>query len=260
MREYETGSGTRVLETGTNTGTTPVVVTSGAGGYNNGYGSGGLLETVVLASVLGNRGFGLGGNGTSDVVTSQNTSELRKDVAETSAEVHKLGNEVQNAFTLQTATLASEFRNLDNKICETDKAAIEAKYEAKIQVLESTNNILTKVDDRTLAIKDQLYGLSTTMASEFCDVKHQMEENKNDLALQMERGFNKLEDQRLRDEIARLREERDCNRNNLLFSQQTNSMLNAIDSQLQRQTSQIVQFGTGNTGTSIPTSTNNSVS
>jgi hypothetical protein len=267
MREYETGSGTRVLETGASTGT-PIVVNTPSGGYNSGYGygSGGLIDAVVLAGILGNNRFGYGNSG-EDSVSSQNVSNLRKDVAENAAEVHKLGNEMQQAFAAQTASQAADFRNLDNQICAVEKAAIEAKYEGKIQTLESTNLITDKIDVTTGNLKDQIYGLSTTIASEFCDVKHEMEKNKNELSLQMERSFNKLEENRLRDEIAALREQLDCQRrdrdaltNNLIMSQQTNSILNAIDSQLQRQTSQIVQFGTGNTGTSIPTNTNNSVS
>lgn len=278
MREYETGGGaTRVLETGTPPVIAPTFVQPGAATGTYGYGSGGILEAIILASVLGGNRFGLGANGTTDVVTSQNTSELRKDVAESAAEVHKLGNEIQSAFAGQTASMAHEFRNLDNKICETDKAALESKYEAKIQTLESTNSVINKIGDTTINIKDQLHGISTNLASEFCDLKHLMEKNTADLSLQAERNhngttlqiereFNKLEQHRLKDEVAALREQLECQRrdrdtltNNLLMSQQTNSILNAIDSQLQRQTSQIVQFGTGNGAVSTPTATNNTV-
>lgn len=262
MREYETGTGsTRVVETGT----TPVVASTFVtpnGNQGNGY-SNNLIEAAVLLGILGN---GRLGHNDGDSVLGQNVSNLRKDVADNGTEIHKLGNEIQQAFAAQTASQASDFRNLDNQICMVEKAAIEAKYEGKIQTLESTNLITDKIDTTTGAIKDQIYGLSTTMASEFCDVKHEMERNKNELSLQMERSFNKLEEQRLRDEITALREQLDCQRrdrdtltNNLLMSQQTNSILNAIDSQLQRQTSQIVQFGTGNGAVSTPTNTNNSV-
>jgi hypothetical protein len=269
IREYESGAGaSKVLETGS----TPVVASTfitpngNQGGYGYGY-NGNILEAVILASILGNGRLGYGADTSADSVLGQNVSNLRKDVADNAAETHKLGNEIQQAFAAQTASQAADFRNLDNQICMVEKAAIEAKYEAKIQTLESTNLITDKIDSTTGALKDQIYNLSTTIASEFCDVKHEMEKNKNELSIQMERSFNKLEENRLRDEIAALREQLDCQRrnqdaitNNLLMSQQTNSILNAIDSQLQRQTSQIVQFGTGNGAVSTPTSTNNSVS
>lgn len=257
----------------------PLATAPVAGLGGTGFGSGGFLEAALLLGILGgNRnGLGIAGAGT-DVVSAQNVSELRKDVADSAAEVHKLGNEIQSSFALQTATLSADFRNLDNQICESDKNAIRAQYEAKIASLQSTNEITNKIDFSTADLKNQLFGLATNVASEFCSLRHQIESgnaeislqaerNHNATTLQIERSFCKLEENRLRDEIAALREERECSRrredsinNSLIMSQQTNSILNAMDSQLQRQTSQIVQFGTGNGAVSTPTSTNNQVS
>lgn len=282
MRELESGgSGPVIAPTFVNPAasaipTIPTLPT--AGGYG-GYGNNGILEMAVLLGLVGNRGFGFGnnGNGNEDQVSAQNTSNLRKDVAEIGTEVHKLGNEIQSAFAIQTADNSSNFRNLDNQICETDKNAIRAQYEGKIQTLESTNTILDKIDDRAIGIKDQLYGMSTTMASEFCDLKHLMEHNTNKLSLQAERNSNEtnqlikdkfceLETKALENEIAKLREQLECQRrdrdaitNSLMLSQQTNSIVNAIDSQLNRQTSSLVQIGTGNLGASTPSSTNTTV-
>lgn len=278
MREFDSGVSGGPVIAPTFYPAASAVPTTPTGGY--GYGGNGILEMAVLLGLVGNRGFGYGngnGSGNEDQVSAQNTSNLRKDVAEIGTEVHKLGNEIQSAFALQTADLSSNFRNLDNQICETDKNAIRAQYEGKIQTLESTNSILDKIDDRAIGIKDQLYGMSTTMASEFCDLKHLMEHNTNKLSLQAERNSNEtnqlikdkfcdLETKALENEIARLREQVECQRrdreainNSLLMSQQTNSILNAVDSQLNRQTSQIVQFGAGNGAVSTPTSTNNTV-
>lgn len=249
----------------------PVIPTTG---YGNGFGGGGLLESVLLLSVLGNRGLGGYGNGycgdTGSQVADQNISNLRKDVAQNATEVHKLGNEMQQAFAQQTASLASDFRNLDNQICETDKNAIRAQYEGKIATLESTNQITDRIDSTTGDIKTQIYGLSTAVASEFCDLRHLIERGNSDLALQAERNHNattlqiersfcKLTEDNLRAEIERLKEERACTRDSILMGSQTNSILNAIDSQLQRQTSQIVQFGTGNAAIPTTTSSANTV-
>lgn len=240
MREYDNGSGSPLIGP---TVVTPAVSPTTSNGYS-GYGNGGILETALVLGLLGNRGFGGYGYGNNcngeDTVTSQNVSNLRKDVADTKTEVHKLGNEIQAAFATQTADLASNFRNLDNQICEADKNAIRAQYEGKIQTLESTNSILDKIDDKSSAIKDQLYSISTTMASEFCDLKHIMEKNTNYLSLQAERNSNttnqlikdkfcELETKALENEITRLREQVDCQRRDrealnttLLMSQQTN--------------------------------------
>lgn len=245
----------------------PVVPAVGGAGFG-GFGNGGILEGIILASLLGNRG--LLGNGADGVVagtvTAQNVADLRKDVADNAKEVHVLGNEIAAMFATHNLTNAGEFRNLDNQICDVEKEAIKAQYEAKIATLQATNEITNKIDASTVDIKNQLFGISTTMASEFCDTKHLIERGNAALSLQIERGFNKITEDDLRDKIDVLRDERECYRrergsfnDNLLMSQQTNSILNAIDSQLQRQTSQIVQFGAGNLATPVNTNTQTSV-
>jgi len=265
----------------------PVAPVAPVGGL--GYGSGGLLESVVLLSLLGNRGlggYGLGGGDTvAATVTAQSVSDLRadvgqlaKDVVGVNTTVHAVGNETQAAFALAATNQAAEFRNLDNQICDVEKEAIKAQYESKIATLQSTNEITNKIDLSTVDIKNQLYNMSTTMASEFCDTKHliekgnadlalQAERNYNGLTLQLERGFCKIAEDALRAEIADLRDQRECNRRQTdlintgnLLANQTNSILNTIDSQLQRQTSQIVQFGTGNSATPTNTNTQTTVS
>lgn len=254
----------------------PAIAPAVAAPVVGGFGGGGLLETIIALSLLNKTGTGvLGGDVVAGTVTAQNISDLRSDVAGVNTNVHILGNEMQAAFAVQTASQAGEFRNLDNQICSVEKEAIKAQYESKIATLQSTNEITNKIDASTIDLKNQLFGISTVMASEFCDTKHliergnaelalQAERNTNALSLQMERGFCKVSEDSLRATIEALRDERECSRRerdgftqNLLLSQQTNSILNAIDSQLQRQTSQIVQFGAGNVAT--PVNTNNQV-
>lgn len=240
---------------------------------NTGWGNGGFLESLVLLSLLGNRnGLGLGTAGdvagiAGTTVLEQNVSELRKDVQGVNTTVHELGNEIQGALAIQSSTQAAEFRNLDNQICDVEKEAIKAQYESKIATLQATNEITNKIDTSTVDIKNQLFGISTAMASEFCDTKHLIERGNAALSLQMERGFCQLTENSLRDQIAALRDERDCFRrerasinDNILMSQQTNSILNAIDSQLQKQTSQIVQLGGANVATPTNSNTQTTVS
>lgn len=243
-----------------------------------GFGNGGFLETIIAASLLGNRGLIGGDCGAGTTVLEQNVSDLRKDVADNGKEIHVLGNEVAGMFAAQNLANAGEFRNLDNQICNSEKEAIKAGYEAKIATLQSTNEITNKIDASTVDVKNQLFGISTVMAAEFCDTKHliergnaeialQAERNKNDLSMQMERGFCKIADDALRAQLASLLDERDCYRrerqsivDSAVVSQQTNSILAAIDSQLQKQTNQIVQFsGLSSVATPTTTSTQNTV-
>ncbi len=269
---------------------------SPVGGFGTGFGNNSFLETIIALSLIGRNGLGgIGGygaapglvtDGVGATVTAQNVADLRKDVADVGKDVvgvnttvHALGNEMHVAMAQAATVQAGEFRNLDNQICETDKNAIRAQYESKIANLQSTNEITNKVDTSTNVIQNQLFGISTTLASEFCNTNHLIERGNSDLALQaerntnllsmqMERGFCKIENDAKDALIAELRDQRECSRRRddlntyaVINSQQTSTLTNLFDSQLQKQTSQIVQFtGPNGSSTAIPTVTNNQVS
>lgn len=253
----------------------PAVGTIGTGG--------GLLESLVLLSALGGRGLGVN-DCDKNTLVEQGCSDIRKDVADIGKEVHVLGNELQASFSRGEISLANQFRNLDNQICETDKNAIRSAYESKIASLESTNAITGKIESCCDGIKDQIFALSTNMNTQFCNTNHLIERNHADILLNQERNTNQitlqaerntnairtdikdqfceLREKSLQDTIDELRDERECHRRERdiintgnLLSAQTTAIAQIVGSQLQRQTSDIVQFGTGNVATPLNTNT-----
>lgn len=219
--------------------------TKGTGYTDGGFGGGGIMSAILLSSLLGRNGL-VGGNGD---VSGNNTnhailSDLRKDVGDAALEAAKTESRIQAAIQVQDANNNVNFRALDNKICETQKDAIVVGKDAIINSLQ--------IEARTT---DRITNFERNVDNQFCDVKSQIAVVKNDLGLQIERGFCDLREKTLEDKVAELLRAQDDLKNNLLFSNQ----INAINSTLQNQhmANKVVQFGTGNAA--IPTNTQNQV-
>lgn len=134
-------------------------VGGGYGGFGGGFGQGGILEGIILASLLGRGGRGglLGGDGGSDNVS------LSADgiAAKTAALVNQ--NADQNALlgAIQAANIQNinESRALGSAVCEAEKTNLQQFYTAAIQ---SANN--------TQAIKDQATAFAIVADKRFDDL------------------------------------------------------------------------------------------
>lgn len=144
------------------------------GGYPSAYAGGiggiggvGLVGLIGLNSFLGRDGFGAGaGTGAGiagTTVLEQNVSELRKDVAGVNTTVEALGNELQGALAMQNLSQQGEFRNLDNRLCDSEKAALTAAYQSSIQGFQNTQ-----------AIQSQMTAFQVANDKEFCAIKSQI--------------------------------------------------------------------------------------
>lgn len=148
------------------TGATDVV-----GGYPAAYAGGmgglGLVGLIGLNSFLGNRGlgdgFGAGAGIAGTTVLEQNVSELRKDVAGVNTTVEALGNELQGALAMQNLAQSGEFRNLDNRLCDSEKSALQAAFAATIQGMQNTQ-----------AIQTQMTAFQVANDQQFCAIKSQI--------------------------------------------------------------------------------------
>lgn len=203
-------------------------------GAGFGFGSGGLLEGLLFASLFGRRGFGdhggcdrgdvLAGDVAAKVVELQNTSDLKAEVnGVKSAIIHDL-QEVQ--------------ADLQREICDAKLDAVKAGMEAKIESLRIENNIINKVGD-----------VATEIQAVKCHVDGKIAASTQHILDRM--NADKLDEKN--DEIAQLRDRNRHMEQTLLFSNQMNSLTSMIDSINQKLSNKVVQFGVGNIAT--PTNT-----
>lgn len=154
-------------------------ITQGAtdviGGYPSAYGLGGGLNSIGLVGLVGlnsfmgngwNNGWNQGGfrDGVAGTtVLEQNVSELRKDVQGVNTTVEALGNEIAQSQFQQTMDSNNNFRNLDNRLCDSEKTQLQSAYAQSLQAFQNTQ-----------AIQSQLTAMQTANDLQFCSVKQQI--------------------------------------------------------------------------------------
>lgn len=201
------------------------------GGYPSAYGGVGGLGGVGLVGLIGlnslwgnqwGNGNGFNGNGAipGTTVLEQNVSELRKDVAETSINVERLGNEMQQAFATQTQGINADFRNLDNQICGVEKTLLQQSYAQSLQAFQNTQ-----------AIQNQINAFQTATDLQFCSVKQQINAD-GDATRAL---INGIEMQNLRDQLTAERRGRDAREIEINVTQTNQQTQNQIQAQLQSQ-------------------------
>lgn len=149
------------------TGATDMIGGTGYGGFGGGFGGIAPVGLIGLNTLFGRGGFGgndgeFGGRGNivGNTVAEQNISELRKDVAGVNTTVEALGNELQGALAMQNLSQQAEFRNLDNRLCDSEKAALQSAYAQSLQAFQNTQ-----------AIQTQMSAFQVTNDKQFCEVK-----------------------------------------------------------------------------------------
>lgn len=149
------------------------ILGGGAGyGFGGGFNSISPIGIVGLNTLFGRDGFGNDGfnghNGSTPgtTVLEQNVSDLRKDVADNGKELHVLGNEISGMFATQNLAFSGDFRNLDNKICDTEKLIAQQGYNLSLQGFQNTQ-----------AIQTQMNNFQHSVDNQFCAVKSQIAED-----------------------------------------------------------------------------------
>lgn len=140
---------------GLSTGETDVYGGGAYGGGLGGLGGVGLIGLIGLNSFLGRgNGFGdEGGRGAGNVVLEQNVSNIREEIG-------ALGNEMQSAFSLQTASQTAQFNNIGDLIMNGFSQTALAAKDATIQGLINTQTI-----------KDQSANFQVVNQENFCSIK-----------------------------------------------------------------------------------------
>lgn len=184
------------------------------GGYNNNSGFGGEIGLIALLALLGKNGNGglFGGNSggstsaTEGLVSNIELGDLRQEVSD-------VKSSIKETILQQTIDNQGEFRNLDDRLCDSEKESIKASYESRIQTLELGNKLSNKIDCEISQVKDKMNCFEVNVDKHFCALSHEME-----------KGFHKVEERELKEENRDLRERlfRDSQ------NSQTASLLQAI--------------------------------
>lgn len=211
----------------------------GGGGYGFGGGFGGIAPVGLIGlNTLFNNNNGWGNNGgfrdgiAGTTVAEQNISELRKDVAGVNTTVEALGNEIANAHFQQTMDINSNFRNLDNRLCDNEKATMNMGFALSSQM----SNFQHSVDNQMCGIKSAIHADGDATRA----------------------LINNIEMQNLRDALALERRGRD-NREIEINVTQTNQQTQAqLQAQLQNQT-QFIGSLFGNLSDQVNRATNSVV-
>lgn len=138
-------------------GTTNIDSYGGQGAFG-GFGGGvGLIGLIGINNLLGQNGFG---NNAGVNVLEQNVSELRKDVAGVNTTVEALGGEIQSSLAMQNLSQAGEFRNLDNRLCDSEKTQLQSAYAQSLQAFQNTQSI-----------QNQVTAFQVANDQQFCQIK-----------------------------------------------------------------------------------------
>lgn len=155
----------------------------GFGGFG-GFGGAGLVEGLLFASLLGNRRGGLfGGDGGSPdldasgiaakVVELQNSANIRKEVSD-------LGNEVQNAFSIQNLANLAQFNQTNDNISKAAAAAALAGKEAELQALITANRLQTNIETLSTKTDAQFTATLTAIKDQGCETRELIMQQKID--------------------------------------------------------------------------------
>lgn len=195
-----------------------------AGGYGGLGGAGfapfGLFGLIGLNSRNGLFGGGDGNSGTT--VLEQNVSELRKDVQGVNTTVEALGNELQGALAMQNLSNAGEFRNLDNRLCASEKEALQSAFALSTQGYQNTQ-----------AVKDLVTAFQTQTNMQFCEISRQINAD-GDATRAL---INQNEVNNLRDQLNAERRGRDAREFEINVTQTNQQLQNQMQAQFQSQNS-----------------------
>lgn len=191
------------------------------GGYGAGFGGGGILEGIILASLIGRRGV-LGGDGECGHggVTSLDADGI---AAKTALLVNQ--NADQNALLGAIANskdqTIAEGRALGAAICDAEKTNLQQFYAAAVQ-----NSNLAQ------SIKDQATAFAVVNDKRFDDLSAQAA---NNTAAILSR-INDVENQNLRDQLFEARRGRDSKEMEISINNSNTSLQNQLQAQAQLQT------------------------
>lgn len=139
-------------------------------------------------------------NGSSDLalVSALRTNPLDEVTAfaalDIKHEIWKAESDVQKAIQVQTNLLNTNNINLHNRLCESEKAAIEAKYESRLEIKDAVVRLNEKVDSESEIVKNKINHFERSVSDKFCDLERRLDKN-----------FCELKERELQEQICSLK-------------------------------------------------------
>lgn len=96
-------------------------------------------------------------------------------------EIWKAESDVQKAVQVQTNLINTNNLNLHNRLCESEKAAIEAKFEAKLETRDAVLKLNEKIDHEVEEVSEQLDSFEKSVDNKFCSLERRIDKQFCDL-------------------------------------------------------------------------------
>lgn len=100
----------------------------------------------------------------SGMIAADNVCGLRADVRDVEADI-------KDAIQLSNTQRMTETLNLHNRLCDSEKAAIEAKYEGKLETKEAVEKINANTNHGFEEVTEFLVAFQKDVDEKFCELK-----------------------------------------------------------------------------------------
>ena len=196
--------------TSTGGGQAPTILSTG--GSNDGLGGGGALGLLGLAALFGGNGFGnRNGSGTCEPPASfayaqraaDNSSELLASLGKSEGDIKEAFNAGLHRNQIENA---AHFSNLNNRLCDTEKEAIKAGYEARLESLQTKSDLLANQNANTISIKDDIKDFRFSVDKDFCRLNSDLDKRFHHIEHFVEKKFDALLERDYKARISQLEE------------------------------------------------------
>lgn len=109
-----------------------------------------------------------------DEVTAQNTSDLKLAVWQAEADAQK-------AIQVLTNLINANNLNLHNRLCESEKASIESKFEGRLETKDAVVKLTDKIDHCCEESTEAINSFEKSVSDKFCDLERRIDSKFCDL-------------------------------------------------------------------------------
>lgn len=186
----------------------------------NGTGQGATFASsgndAMLAALLSQQNYRKNDDGLDQTIANQ-VSELRRDVAKSESDLKDSVSGIKDTIQRLQLENTINFKDLDNRLCTSEKEQLKATFENREKLLDTKYQLSEKIDRESEIIKKDLIQFRFDVDKQFCEVQHQIE-----------KGFDKVQVDGLKERIANLKDELNETRDSKQTSDIVSNVLRAL--------------------------------